>query len=529
MKLLNRKELILLLFLLTTYTFFIQNSGAEQRSFLALTLSLHNEHSLIIDPYAEMTPDKAFYDGHYYSDKAPGLSLLSLPVYAVFNAMQDLGRPGLLLPYIIYLINCVVIALPSALLALLILRFLLRLGIRELHAYATTVTMALGTLAFPFATLFFSHGLSAFLVFGSFYTLYLAKTLEHGGNRRPARLLLAGILSGAAVVCEFPMAIMALLLLIYALSFLTERKQALYYILGGVPLALLLFAYNSAAFGSPLRFSYFYEANTWAQVHQQGFLGLGVPNPNTLITVLFGPRGLFTLSPVLLLALYGFVVMLRQASLRARGGALPRRLCHLSADDSGLQGAADRHLDSRAALPGAHSTLPGGAPGLQPAPAVVAVPAAGRHQHRHHAGRHFRQPAGGAGRDQPVAHLLAARLLQAQRPGALAARDSLWRQPHAGHAHAGRRLAGGRPGGAVRVAAAPRATAPVAGAGPVCRRHDCALPDRVVPHRPAPALRRAAVAAGIGALAAPTRVGRAEPTPLHRVSCPAMQEEPVRR
>ena len=54
-----------------------------------------------------------------------------------------------------------------------------------------------------------------------------------------------------------------------------EAQLALYYVLGGVPPALSCCSYNSAAFGSPLHFSYFYETNTWAQVHQQGFLGLG--------------------------------------------------------------------------------------------------------------------------------------------------------------------------------------------------------------------------------------------------------------
>jgi hypothetical protein len=311
----NRKEIILLLVLLTLFTFFVQWTGAEQRSFYSLILALNNEQSLSIDRYESMTPDKAFYNGHYYSDKAPGLPLLGLPVFAALDAMQGLQRPGLLLPYSVYMVSAFVVSLPSALLALLILRFLRRLGVGEAQAMVTTLVMALGTMAFPFSTLFFSHQTSAFLVFASFYAIFLAKS-----DARPARLLFAaGLLAGSAVVVEYPMAIMAALLLGYTLATAGDRRLALWYVLGGLPPAALLMAYNTAAFGHPLHFSYFYTVNTWAQVHQQGFLGLGLPRLSTLLTVLVGARGLFTLSPVLLLSIYGFWRIVRERAWRAEG------------------------------------------------------------------------------------------------------------------------------------------------------------------------------------------------------------------
>jgi len=311
----TRQETILVLFLLICFMFFVQWSGAEQRSFFSLILAVHNEQSLRIDAYADSTPDKALYEGHYYSDKAPGLPFLGLPVYAVVNAMQDLGRPGLLLPYSIYMVSAFVVALPSALLALLVLRFLRRLGVGEGDALAATLAMALGTLALPFATLFFSHQTSAFFVFAAFYALFAAKTAA-----RPAPLLfVAGLLAGCAVVIEYPMAIMAALLLGYALATQRDRRLAAAYIAGGVPLALALSAYNTAAFGHPLHFSYFYTVNTWASVHAQGFLGLGLPRLSTLLTVLVGARGLFTLSPLLVLAVGGLWLMVRERSWRAEG------------------------------------------------------------------------------------------------------------------------------------------------------------------------------------------------------------------
>jgi hypothetical protein len=108
-------------------------------------------------------------------------------------------------------------------------------------------------------------------------------------------------------------------LLLYALTFVQPRRVVVSYLLGGLPPALALMAYNSAAFQHPLHFSYFYEANTWAQIHQQGFLGLGLPRLSTLATVLAGSRGLLTLSPVLILVFYGLWVMMRNDRWRAEG------------------------------------------------------------------------------------------------------------------------------------------------------------------------------------------------------------------
>lgn len=313
----NRKEVILLLFLLTCFTFFVQWTGAEQRSFFSLTLALHNERSLIIDRYADLSPDKALYDGHYYSDKAPGLSFLALPVFAVLNALQNLNRPGLFLPYTVYMVSAWVVALPSALLALLIVRFLRHLNIAENQAIVVALVMALGTLAFPFSTLLFSHQTSAFFVFAAFMTLFLARRRVWPQRRA---LFAAGLLAGSSVVLEYPMAIMAMLLLIYAwTSVAGDKRDVAFYVLGGIPLALALLAYNTAAFDHPLHFSYFYQQNTWAEIHKTGILGLGLPQISTFLTVVLGPRGLFTLSPVLILTIYGFYVWLAQPQWRAEG------------------------------------------------------------------------------------------------------------------------------------------------------------------------------------------------------------------
>ena len=50
-----------------------------------------DDGTLRIDRYAANTGDYATIDGHIYSDKAPGLALAAVPVYAITRAIRPLG------------------------------------------------------------------------------------------------------------------------------------------------------------------------------------------------------------------------------------------------------------------------------------------------------------------------------------------------------------------------------------------------------------------------------------------------------
>ena len=75
-----RRTLFLVLFI--SYAYFYQAGGWNQNSRFALVRAILNEHTVRIDPYQRNTGDIAFYEGHYYSDKAPGLALAAVPVTA---------------------------------------------------------------------------------------------------------------------------------------------------------------------------------------------------------------------------------------------------------------------------------------------------------------------------------------------------------------------------------------------------------------------------------------------------------------
>jgi hypothetical protein len=74
----RREWLVLALIGMTAFSFY-HAAGAQDVSRLALTQPMSADGSLRIDRWREGALDTAIYDGHYYSDKAPGMSFLALP------------------------------------------------------------------------------------------------------------------------------------------------------------------------------------------------------------------------------------------------------------------------------------------------------------------------------------------------------------------------------------------------------------------------------------------------------------------
>src|SRR3954447_26260495 len=69
--------------LFVSYAYFYGAGGWNQNSRFALIRAVLERHTLQIDAYQLHTGDRAFWRGHYYTDKAPGASLLALaPVQA---------------------------------------------------------------------------------------------------------------------------------------------------------------------------------------------------------------------------------------------------------------------------------------------------------------------------------------------------------------------------------------------------------------------------------------------------------------
>src|SRR6516165_7867893 len=75
-----RDALIIFIMLALSYAYFIPSVNWNSLSRISLTAAIVEHGELSIDEYARAWKmDKAYYRGHFYCDKAPGLSFSALP------------------------------------------------------------------------------------------------------------------------------------------------------------------------------------------------------------------------------------------------------------------------------------------------------------------------------------------------------------------------------------------------------------------------------------------------------------------
>ena len=289
----------------------IQNWSDNQSSHYDLIRALDAGRTTIdAGPYR--TKDKAYYNGHWYSARAPGLAMYSLPFYELIHAVDApaLARASHALrgeDEMIYFVGLWGSVLPGLVMLLLVWRIAERF--EPGYGGPTAVVLGLGTMVLPFSTLLFSHVLAATLGFAAFAIMMR----ERAGPPRPALLAAAGLLMGYAITSEYPLAFVAAVLGLYALSRpgalaprpLATRAGA--YVLGGVVGIVPLLLYNHAAFHSWTHLAY---SNIPQQ--QKGFFGISAPSLPVLGTLLFDSRGLLTLSPVLAMGAVGTVLLYRR-------------------------------------------------------------------------------------------------------------------------------------------------------------------------------------------------------------------------
>jgi hypothetical protein len=312
----RRPETALFVLALGVYAYFFQAGGWNQNVRFDLTRAIVEQHTLVLDDYIVNTGDYAFVDRHYYSDAAPGLSVAAVPVYAAVHPFARGQRVrGWLVHLGAYLSTLVCVALPSALALAMLFRVAIALGAPATAAAALGIAWAFGTLALPYATLFYSHQLTAALLFIAFGLLVTARTTSRW---TASRMLVVGGLLGCAIATEYPSALAVAVIGVYALAVVRPRARLVWMAAGAALPLLALAAYHTAAFGGPLTTGY---GATGDRARDGGlFLGITLPSSLVLGKVLLSPgRGLLKHAPWLLLALPGAVLMVRDRARRLEG------------------------------------------------------------------------------------------------------------------------------------------------------------------------------------------------------------------
>src|ERR1043166_768858 len=322
----RRQAALVFCILMFSYSYVHQRLGWNQNSRLDLLRALFLHHTFAIDADQENTGDKAIHNGHYYSDKAPGVVFLAAPAFSLSISILHAGDVPLDSPkaWLIssWITTACSVGLITALGGVAIFLFLCRL-VGGRYALPTTLAVFLGSSPFPYATMLFSHAAVIGLLCIALWAIADevcgcggdAATAGSATGERPKpwlkRYLLAGLCCGFAISSEYTAAIAAGGVL--ALAMLAGFKRSLVLALAAVPPLLLIPAYNWACFGSPLVFGYHNLALPEFQEMNKGLFGITFPPKlSSAYLILLSPeRGLFFWTPFFVMSLFGLKRLFR--------------------------------------------------------------------------------------------------------------------------------------------------------------------------------------------------------------------------
>jgi hypothetical protein len=310
--------------------------------------------------------------GHFHPNKPPGTSFIALPAYFIIVQVEKLlglnPDTWWMLTLNSWLMTVCSIGLFSAMGCVIFFRLAREFSGALVPAVLATIALAFGTMFLPFGTIFFDHNLTAALLLAAFYFIRRgteeekqtpnaerptpnAEGLEAAtpsyfdvgrsafdvrrfplSRRLP--LFLAGLCAGLAAITNYIAAVGVIFLGLYLLLARSRRapgfhpsafhwRGSLFYSLGVLGPFLLICWYGWVCFGSPFKLNTDFQ-NPLFKDPRGAFLGMfAMPSAYVAALITVTPfRGLFFLSPVLIMSIYGLVVWLREKTYAAEA-----RLC----------------------------------------------------------------------------------------------------------------------------------------------------------------------------------------------------------
>ena len=320
------RALLITAVVLVSYAYFYEGGGWNQNSRLDLVRAIVEQGTLRIDAYHENTNDKAIANGHYYSDKAPGLALLAVPVaFAARPLMQAAGvdpeSPRGLVD-LSYCVTLFAVALPMAAACACLFWIATQLGSSASASAFAALALGLATPMWAYSTLFWGHALAgACLVFAFGCALRLRVALSSTADVFWALAL--GFAAGWATLTEYPAAPASAMVAGLALALVWKDGRRRWRVILGIaagasPCILALMAYQHAAFGSVFHPSYaYYPAGAFSWM-THGYMGLTYPRIDVALKLLFGcRRGLLFSGPAVLAAPFGLWMLWKRPATHA--------------------------------------------------------------------------------------------------------------------------------------------------------------------------------------------------------------------
>jgi hypothetical protein len=303
-----------MLFLGSAY--FYQDPEWNGNSRLNLTRAIVEQASLSIDDFHDApdwaTGDKAYFQGHYYTDKAIGSSVMAVPVYfALFKLGGFLAVPlgASLIKHV--LTTCVMGAM-FAVAGISMYSIGVRVAPDAWIAILATLCVAFGTMMWPYSAVFYGHvPAAAFLILTFALLAAAASSSDHGS---PWQWFWIGLAAAMAFISDFTAAPVIAGLAAYGLYVLRGRNLGRIWqtawpaLLGALIPWTVLVSYNLAVYGRPLDFGYTYEVEErFQEIMGLGLMGMRLPTLSASYHISLDPKfGLLWQSPVLWLSPVGY-------------------------------------------------------------------------------------------------------------------------------------------------------------------------------------------------------------------------------
>ena len=285
------------------YSYFFSGGGWNQNVMFDLTRAVVERRTLWIDGYHRNSGDVAVFENHVYSNKPPGVSFLAAIPYAAIHAISSENPDDWkVLTRNAWIVNVLVCGLMGALISAFLYLFLIRAQVPREWSIAVSAVVAFGTPVFAYSTMLFLHVPSALLTLLSFVWS------RHSRDWRSAA---AGAAAGLNALCNF-VAIPLLPVFLLRAVWKSERplRRAIAFTAGAIPFLLLFAWYQLQIYGSvfrnPANLNPAFTRSDAAEV-------LVPPSLQALAGITISPyRGLIFLSPILIFALAGLIVMFRR-------------------------------------------------------------------------------------------------------------------------------------------------------------------------------------------------------------------------
>jgi len=317
----HKKEIILFFLFFFSYGYFFHGGGHNQNATYDQIRSIVEYGELSVNRFVYNTADLSVYKGYFFSNKGPGLAFLGVPIgFVLFKAKQVFLHFMMEDTYFLlvcHLISWLTVSFISAILCVVLFRFISCLTKCTTAAFIGTMGYAFGTTAFAYSTILYTHQIAAAFSFIPFYIVFVLKNNKANSF---SSLFLSGLLAGYSVITEYPCIFVWLILFLYIIFLFSDDKKYVFFFLMGssIPAIILLF-YNYLCYGNPILFSYFSHFVSNADV-QSGLKGtaktISFPSIEILYKITFDPyRGIFFYCPFLLIFFPGIYFFLRKEGI----------------------------------------------------------------------------------------------------------------------------------------------------------------------------------------------------------------------